>query len=285
MRKSRVLRKLRAGGAANCLKVNFGDGQVSELASMSGFDCLWIDREHLAQDWSVLASQIWAAKAHDTDIMVRVPRGSYSDYIKPLELDASGILVPHIMSAEDARKVIGMTRFHPQGRRAIDGGNADGCYTGLDFNEYLKEANRERFIVLQIEDPEPLEELDAIAALEGFDMLFFGPGDFSQGIGAPGEWDHPRLLEARRLVAEAALRHGKIAATTGPVSSVPELTAMGYRFISIGADVVGMRNYCRELLDAFGKAAGPGGKDPGPAGEGSDPARPGQANESSYMEN
>jgi 4-hydroxy-2-oxoheptanedioate aldolase len=106
MRDSRVLRKLRAGETASCLKLNIGDGQAAEIASMAGFDCLWIDREHLAQDWSVLNSQIWAAKCHDTDVMVRVSRGSYSDYIKPLEMDATGIMVPHVMSAEDAKQVV-----------------------------------------------------------------------------------------------------------------------------------------------------------------------------------
>src|SRR4051812_43021165 len=127
MRESRVLNKLRAGETASCLKVNIGDGQAAEIASMAGFDCLWIDREHLAQNWSTLNSQVWAAKVHNVDVMVRVPRGSYSDYVKPLEMDATGILVPHIMSLEDAKQVVKYTRFHPQGLRAIDGGSADGA--------------------------------------------------------------------------------------------------------------------------------------------------------------
>ena len=75
------------------------------------------------------------------EIMIRVPRGSYSDYIRPLELDATGILVPHIMNLEDAKRVINITRFHPVGRRPVDGGNADGRYSALDFNEYLKNSN------------------------------------------------------------------------------------------------------------------------------------------------
>ena len=104
--------------------------------------------------------------------MVRVPRGSYSDYIKPLEMDATGILVPHIMNLEDAKRVVHMTRFHPAGRRPVDGGNADGFYTGIDFPDYLKQANEQRFVILQIEDPEPLDDLKAIAELEGYDMLF-----------------------------------------------------------------------------------------------------------------
>jgi len=251
MRRSRVLENLKSGEVTSCLKINLVDAKVSEIASIAGFDCVWLDQEHIGQDWSALASNIWAAKSHDVDVMVRVPRGSYSDYIRPLEMDAAGILVPHIMSLEDARKVINRVRFHPVGRRPVDGGNADGDYTGLDFNEYIDQANREKFVILQIEDPEPLEELEAIAALDGFDMLFFGPGDFSQGIGAPGEVNHPKLIETRRRVAEVAAKFGKYAATTGSIDNLNELIDMGYKFISVGADVVGLSAYCRELVKGF----------------------------------
>ena len=254
MRESRVLRKLRNGDIASCLKVNIGDGQAAEIAAMSGFDCLWIDREHLAQDWSVLNSQIWAAKAHDVDVMVRVPRGSYSGYVKPLELDATGILVPHIMNLEEAKQVVQMTRFHPIGRRAIDGGSADGAYTRMDFDAYLKDSNHQKFVMLQIEDPEVLPDIEAIAALDGVDGLFFGPGDFSQGIGAPGQWDHPRLIEARKLVAEVAVKHGKFAATSGGIDSLDSFLEMGYTFVNVGADVVGLNVYCNNLIDRFGQS-------------------------------
>ena len=252
MRPSRVLKKLRAGEVVSCFNVHF-DAQVSEIAGMAGFDCVWIDNEHMGRDYSEIQAHIWAAKSHDMDVMVRVPRGSYSDYIKPLELDATGIMVPHIMNIEDARKVVQMTRFHPIGRRPLDGGNADGGYTSIDYADYLPQANKERFVIVQIEDPEPLDDLDAIAALDGIDMLFFGPADFSQGIGAPGEWDHPKLIETRKRVAEVATRHGKIAGIPGSVDNIDELVEMGYRFIAIGADVVGVGSYCRQLMDRFSK--------------------------------
>lgn len=254
MRESRVLRKLRAGEKACCLKLNIGDGQAAEIASMAGFDCLWMDREHLAQDWSVLNAQVWAAKCHDTDVMVRVPRGSYSDYIKPLEMDATGIMVPHVMSADDARQIVKYTRFHPLGLRPIDGGSADGAYTRMDFAEYLQQSNEQRFIALQIEDVEALNDLAAIAAVPGYDMLFFGPGDFSQSIGAPGEWNHPKLLEARKMVAQAARDHGKFAATSGGINMLEEFLDMGYQFVNVGADVVGLGQYCDNLLQQFKQA-------------------------------
>lgn len=254
MRESRVLKKLRAGETVSSFKINLSDPRIAEIASISGFDCIWIDQEHIGQDWSVVASNVWATKSHDRDLVVRVSKGSYSDYVRPLELDATGIMVPHVMSLAEAKSIVRTTRFHPVGLRPIDGGNADGSYTALDFKEYLAKANEERFVILQIEDPEPLEELEAIAALDGYDMLFFGPGDFSQAIGAPAEWNHPKLLDARKRVADAANRHGKFAGTVGGPANLDELVAMGYRFVNMGADVIGMNRYCQELTAAFDKS-------------------------------
>ena len=254
MKPSKVLDKLRAGKAVSCTKLNSSDSRVVEIAAMSGFDCVWTDMEHIPNSVDAIEKQILAAKAYDTDIMVRVRRGSYSDHIYPLELDASGIMVPHVMNLEDAKRVVWMTRFHPIGRRAADGGNADGAFCMIDFNEYLESANKNRFLMIQIEDPEPLEQLDEICALDGIDIVLFGPGDFSHGIGAPGQFDHPELLRARELVAKTAIKHGKFAGTVGGIGNMQELYDMGYRFISMGADVVALGAYFSEITAAFKKA-------------------------------
>ena len=251
MRTSRVLKKLRRGQVASCVKINLADPRVTEISGMCGIDCVWLDMEHVPNDWSAIENQIRAAKIYDTDVLVRVARGSYSDYVKPLELDAAGIMVPHLMSLADAQKVVWQTRFHPIGRRPVDGGNADGGYCMIDFNEYLETANKERFVVVQIEDPEPMKELEQIAQLEGIDMLFFGPGDFSQGIEAPGRWDDPRITEARKRVAEAACQNGKFAGTVCGVNNLEQTVEMGYRFVSVGADVVGLAEYFKTIVAAF----------------------------------
>ena len=253
MRKSRVLEKMRAGGIVNCFKTNLSDGRVCELAALHGFDCVWLGMEHIANTWATVERQIWATKAHDVDAMVRVSRGSYSDYIKPLELDAAGIMVPHVMSREEAENVVRMTRFHPVGRRPVDGGNADGAFCNIDFKEYLKQANEQRFIAIQIEDPEPLDELEAIAELDGIDMLFFGPGDFSHGIGAPGDFNHPKLIETRKRVAETARKYGKFAGTTGDIESLSEFVDMGYQFICVISDVGALNESFRRIVDEFTK--------------------------------
>lgn len=251
MRRSRVLQKLRAGEVVSCFKLNLDGSRAAEIAAMTGFDCVWADMEHTASDWGAVEKQILATKAHDVDILVRINRGGYSDYVKPLELDATGIMVPHIMSLADAQNVARMTRFHPLGLRAIDGGNADGAYCLIDFKEYLKQANEQRFVIIQIEDPEPLDQLEEIAQVEGIDMIFFGPGDFSQSIGAPGQFDHPLLLETRRRVAEVCRKYDKFAGIPASLANMGELIDMGYQFLNIGADVVGLGQYCNQLTSGW----------------------------------
>ena len=251
MRKSRVLEKLRAGKTVHSFKLNYSDPRIAETVALHGFDCIWLCQEHIGNDWSAIESQIRAAKCHDVDVLLRVSRGSYCDYAKPLEMDATGIMVPHVMSLEDAENIVRMTRFQPVGRRPVDGANADAAFLNVPLSDYIVEANRERFVVVQIEDYEPLDQLDEIAALDGIDMLFYGPADFSHSIGAPGDWNHPRVLEARKLVVEAAKKHGKFAGTTSEISTVRKYVDMGYQFLNVGADVVAVNEYCKGLIGEF----------------------------------
>jgi len=252
MRPSRLLKKARAGGIPYMFKHNFTDPRAADIAAASGFDCLWLCMEHTANDWSDIERQIYAAKAWNVDVMVRVPRGSYSDLIRPLELDASGVMVPHCMSLADAKEIVRRLRFHPLGRRPVDGGNADGAYCRIPFTDYLAQANRERFIGIQIEDPEPLDDLDAICAVEGIDMIFFGPGDFSHAIGAPGRMDHPLVVETRRRVAECARKHGKIAAMPASLDNIESLKTLGYNCFNVGADVLCLTDYCTRIATGLG---------------------------------
>lgn len=249
MRPSKVLEKLRNGQVVTCTKINLADSRVVEIAALCGFDCVWVDMEHVSNDWSAIENQIRAAKVYNVDTLVRVSKGCYSDYVKPLEADASGIMIPHLMNAKEAKEIAWQTRFHPIGRRPLDGGNADGSYGMTDINDYVAMANEQRFVIVQIEDPEPMEDLEEIAAVDGIDMLFFGPGDFSQGIGAVGQWDHPEITRARKVVADVARKNNKFAGTVGGPANFKELVDIGYQFISTGADVVALSIYYKNLLN------------------------------------
>jgi 4-hydroxy-2-oxoheptanedioate aldolase len=249
LRSSRVLKRLGAGEMPTVLKINLSDPRVLEIAGLCGVDAVWLCNEHVPSDWLGLENQIRAARVHDVDTLVRVARGSYSDYIRPLEAGATGIIVPHVANADEARQIVDWVRFRPMGNRALDGGNIDGQFCLIPVEEYLRHSNTERIIVLQIESPEALEHVEAIAAVPGFNLLLFGPGDFSHRIGKPGQLDHPQVVAARKRVAAAARAHGKHAMSAGLIAPFRELVAEGHRVFGIGADVVGLSGYVKQRLD------------------------------------
>ena len=254
MRPSRVLRTIREGKVARVLKLNTNDAKVAEIFAQSQVDAIWACQEHVSGTTESIENQIRAAKLYDVDTIVRVARGSYSDYVRAYEMDATALMVPHVMNADDARRVRDMTKFAPLGKRALDGGNNDAQFTRVGLADYLEQANRERFACYQIEDPEAVDHLEAIAGMEGVDCLFFGPGDYSLAIGVPGQLQHPDIRSVRERIAEIARRHGKIAATVCGRDQIRSYADMGYNMLSVGADVVALAVYADEAMAAFDRA-------------------------------
>jgi 4-hydroxy-2-oxoheptanedioate aldolase len=251
LRPSRVLAQVRPGRHAVILKLNLSDPRVVEIAGLAGADAVWLCNEHVPNDWIALENQIRAARIHDMDAIVRVSRGSYSDYIRPFEADATGILVPHVSTADEARQIVDWVRFHPLGKRPIDGGNVDGQFCLVPVDNYIRHANSERMLILQIESPAALANLDEIAAVPGFSGLCFGPGDFAHLVGKPGKIHDPEVVAARRRVAAVARRHGKFAMAAGLVAPFEELLAEGHQVFSSGADVVGLTGYFKQRIEAL----------------------------------
>lgn len=247
---SRILARMRSGRQATVFKVNLSEPRVVEIAGLVGVDAVWLCHEHVPNDWISTENQIRAARLHGIDALVRVSRGSYSDYIRPLEAGAAGIIVPHVESADEARRIVSWTRFHPIGQRALDGGNVDGQFCLLPTHEYIRLSNEERVIILQIESPIALAAVDEIAAVPGFDGLLFGPADFSHRIGKVDQMDAPEVVTARRLVAAAARRHGKFAMTPGLIAPYAELVDEGYRVFGVGADVLAVAEYLQRGLQS-----------------------------------
>ncbi len=251
LRPSRILRLLREGQIPSLLKINLSDPRVVEIAGLCGVDGVWLCTEHVPNDWIGLENQIRAARIHNIDALVRVAKGSYSDYIKPFEMDAAGIIVPHVADADEARQIVDWVRFHPVGRRALDGGNIDGQFCLVPAPEYLAHSNREKIVILQIESPEALEHVEKICAVPGFDGILFGPGDFSHRIGHVGQLDHPAVVAARRRVAAACKASGKFCMAAGLYAPFTEMVDEGFRVFSVGADVIAVSGYTKQRLDVL----------------------------------
>jgi 4-hydroxy-2-oxoheptanedioate aldolase len=262
LRPSRVLRELRAGQNAAILKLNLNDPRIIELAGLAGASAVWLCNEHVPNDWLNLEHQVRAAKLYDMDTVVRVSKGSYSEYVKPFECDATGIMVPHVTSADEARHIVDTVRCRPLGSKALDGGNMDGYFCQAPLADYVQHCNTEKFVILQIESPEALEKIEEIAAVPGYDMLMFGAGDYSHRIGKLGQATHPEVVAARKKVAATALKHGKHVAVASLYGNKEEVIAEGTRVFTLGADVIEVGNAFRRMVTSFhGESATPGAGD------------------------
>lgn len=238
MRKSNVLEKIRNGGWALSTAVAVGGSRVAELAGEIGYDCLWIDMEHKPCTQMEVFHMIQGARAANLDCLVRVRKQGYLDYFRALEDGAAGIMVPHVKSAEEAREIVRNAKYPPLGKRGIDMASADSRYMLDGGKENMEFANRETFVMIQIEDKEALDELDEIAAVEGIDAFFVGPGDLSASLGVYGVPNSPVMEEAIQRIADAAKKHGKWWGI--PVGN-PEL---GQKYLDMGASFL---NYSSDL--------------------------------------
>lgn len=252
MRISRVKAKLRRNEPVLLTTLHLTDATLYEMVTLAGFDGIWMDLEHHGYSVETAAGLMRAARIGPTDIMARPAKGEFMRMGRLLEMGAQGILYPRCDNAEEAREVVKWSKFAPLGRRGFDGGNPDMPYCSMPMPEYLREANEQTFVCVQIEDPEALEHVEEIASVEGVDVVFFGPADFTVLSGIAGQFQHPLVNQAIERVAKAAQAAGKHwGMPAGTVERAQELMALGARFICHGADLIMVKNGLEEIQRRF----------------------------------
>jgi len=252
MRPSKIKAKLRRNEPVLLTALLLTDPSVYELTSLMGFDGIWMDMEHHGHSVETALNLIRAARVGGTDVMARPAKGEFLRMGRMLEAGAHGIMYPRCDDAEEAREVVSWAKFAPLGRRGYDGSNPDNPYCSLKLDQYVREANEQTFVVVQIEDEKALGNARAIAEVEGVDVLFFGPSDFTILGGIPGQFDHPRVQEAIRIIADAARRTGKHWGMPMPtVERARQLMDMGARFLAHGADIMFVKNALEEIRRGF----------------------------------
>jgi len=143
---------------------------------------------------------------HDIDILLRPPTLEKTGLYRYLEEGAAGLLIPHVSTVEKARMLVQAVKFPPIGDRGIDNAGLDADFFQHDADDYVAWANRETFLAVQIETPQGVRNVDAIAAIEGVDMLFVGPGDLGLRLRQSKEMTFEEAIET---VAAACRKHGK----------------------------------------------------------------------------
>jgi 4-hydroxy-2-oxoheptanedioate aldolase len=254
MTKSRVLQKLRAGDFVRVAGIGrVTEPWLTELIGRLGYDVLWLDMEHRGFGFHVIDPISLACRASGMDLMVRVLKTGYSSPMRCLEFGANGLMVPHVRSVQEAQQWIDWTRFPPLGQRGFDGAGVDADYMLADPIEYLAHGNREIFLALQIEDREAVDCVEAIAGLQGVDLLFVGPGDLSISYGVPFQFDHPSMQRAIDRVADAAVKAGKWWGTTsGTPEAAQKALDRGARMVTCGNDHVFLVRGFEKAIREFG---------------------------------
>ena len=218
MRKSKTLARIRAGEVIRtCVLGHFMPAYVFQ-AARAGYDCIWLDLEHRALTIREIQVLLTYSQLYDIDIMLRPPTLEKTGLYRYLEEGAAGLLVPHVSTAEKAAMLVDAVKFPPIGDRGIDNAGIDSDFNTHSVDDYVKWANSETFLAVQIETPEGVRNAEAIAATEGVDLIFVGPGDLGLRLSQTGEMT---LDEAWEIVAAACKKHGK--AFGGPTIPMEEM--------------------------------------------------------------
>lgn len=205
------------------------DPTCAEICAGAGFDWMLIDSEHSPNDPRAIQTQLQAVAAYPTHPVVRPPAGDPIVIKQLLDIGAQSLLIPMVESVEQARMLVQAVRYPPAGIRGIGGARAARWGRA---SQYLHEADAEVCLLVQVETRAGVDNLEAIAAVDGIDGLFVGPADFSASLGHLGHWKHPEALAA----IEGAIT--RIVAAGKPAGILALEEPAGHRFLELGATFV-----------------------------------------------
>ena len=201
---------LRSDDPALGMFIHLPSEVIVEVIGKTGYDYLILDDEHGQMCEAEQVSLLRECDGVDIATLIRVPGIDEVSIKHALDMGASGIVVPGISSAEDARKAVDYARFGPVGKRgncANTRANDHGLTRGN--KEYFEWANENIAVVLLVEGAEGVKNIEEIAKVPGYDAIFLGPVDLSVSLGIPGDLENPLIEEAMERVAKAVRENGK----------------------------------------------------------------------------
>ena len=214
--------------------------EIARIARTAGFDTFYVDIEHCSFSLDTTSQLCLAGLDAGITPMVRVPNGNPEYVARVLEGGALGVIVPHVRSAAEAKRVVAAAKFAPEGDRSLGGTLPHLQYRSFPAIEAMRAVNEATMVVVMMETLEALEHVEEIAAVEGIDMLFVGTTDLTTEMGIIGKLDDPRVRDAYARTIAACRKFGKHVGIGG-LASRPDLTAefvkMGARFVSTGTDL------------------------------------------------
>ena len=216
--------------------LNLASPITVEVAGLAGYDWLLLDHEHGPGGEDTLLHQLQAAATTPAFTLVRIAANETARFKRVLDAGAQGVMVPFINTAAEAQAAAAAVRYPPRGVRGVAKFHRSVGF-GAYFEEYYQHSHEWIVLATQIETPEAIANIDAIAAVDGVDVLFVGPTDLSYTHGIPDQYENPRFVEILKKVVAAAKMAGK---ASGILVHNPALVEMcrnlGFTFASFGSD-------------------------------------------------
>jgi 2-dehydro-3-deoxyglucarate aldolase len=231
--------------------INSASPIISEIMSASGMDFLVVDAEHSAVNVPQALSLFQAIRAGSQDCvpMVRLPGVSYEEIKRYLDAGAIGVIAPLINTAEDAVELVRSVKYPPQGERGVGFGRSHGY--GFNFDAYMKCANEQTVVCVQIEHMKAVENIDEIFAVKGIDAAFIGPYDLSASMGITAEFDHPEYLKTTETIMNKCKEHSIIPGihvVQPDYKEVLQKISLGFKMIAYSLDITIIGNQIREAV-------------------------------------
>jgi len=228
-----------------------GSPMILECMASAGLDFVNIDLEHSPIDLGLAAHLIRAADAAGITPFVRVPDIDSGLIKKVLNLGAQGIIIPHA-TAETCGQAVRAARYAPEGIRGSCPAIRAARYSQPDWAEYTRRSNQAITVIPLLEEKQTIDQLDSILEIDGVDIVFLGPFDYSVSLGIPGaDFDHPEMASGLRRVVEQARRRGKYVMTSVGAKIDPgyarEIFSQGVRLISYSADALVFLEACKVI--------------------------------------
>ena len=240
---------LRGGNAVLGFWSSLANPVLAELvAENPGFQWMLFDAEHAPNDVQTLLAQLQAIRFSNVPAVVRPQRNHPVDIKRLLDIGFRNLLIPSVESADEAGEAVRATRYPPDGVRGVSGYHRNNGYGRIaDYFEYINDVIA---VIVQIESAKAMGRLEDIAAVEGVDALFVGPGDLAASLGHLGQIRAPLVQEAiRELGGRARAQGRKIGIAAGTMEDVARYRGWGYSLFTVGSDVQLFRQAVERLSE------------------------------------
>jgi 4-hydroxy-2-oxoheptanedioate aldolase len=232
VKKNPMKAKLAAGEPVFGVSVMIPSPQIVEMCAAAGFDWVLLDCEHGTLTLESVELLAMAAEASGITAIARPVTRSAEHILQVLDRGVMGVQVPHVNTAADARDVLAAVKYHPTGKRGLAAGTRAAVYDSIGtLADYVKAANEETLIAIQLEEKEAIDNIDELLTVDDIDVFFIGPSDLSQSMGHPGNPKAPAVAEAIETSFRKMRAAGRTPGTPAVAESVRDVLDKGVRYI------------------------------------------------------